>query len=280
MSDSTSPGYGSAADVPAEARGELGDLILSLADNKRLLGMRYSDWILGAPSLEAGIACSAMAQDEWGHSRTLYAMLRDFGQDPAYLEHDRAAEEYVSMELLDEPVDEWQELLALNLLVDTALSVVFESLQESSYEPIHYKVRKLLEEERFHFEHARGWLAMMATTPAGKEALRSSLGEGWNVCLRWFGPPDDSTFGELHGTGITSLDADGLRARWLEQVGPAVESAGLELAATAGGVWQSRSQPSFDGWNAARRRGPEGGGPDSGTLARVRGDLNRQLLMD
>ena len=280
MSDDASPGYGSAADVPEKAQGELGDLILTLADNKRLLGMRYSDWILGAPSLEAGIACSAMAQDEWGHSRTLYAMLRDFGQDPAYLEHDRAAGDYASMELLDEPAKEWQDLLVLNLLVDTALSVVFESMRESAYEPIHYKVRKLLAEERFHFEHARGWLAMMATTPAGKEALRSAFTPGWTVCLRWFGPTDDSTFSALQEVGITSLGAEGLRARWLERVGPVVASVGIELAAAVEGEWQSRLQPSFDGWDAGRRRGPGGGGPDAGTLPRIRGDLNRKLLMD
>ena len=38
-------------------------LILVLADSKRLLGMRYGQWILGA-----GLgcdACAAMAQDEW-----------------------------------------------------------------------------------------------------------------------------------------------------------------------------------------------------------------------
>ena len=30
--------------------------VLGLADTKRILGIRYSDWLLGAPSIEAGIA--------------------------------------------------------------------------------------------------------------------------------------------------------------------------------------------------------------------------------
>ena len=71
--------YAKPADLPDDVRDHLGSLLIVLADNKRLLGMRYSDWLLGAPALEAGIACSAMAQDEWGHGRILYAMLRDFG---------------------------------------------------------------------------------------------------------------------------------------------------------------------------------------------------------
>ena len=63
------------------------DAAASVADSKRLLGMRYANWILGAPELEAGIACASMAQDEWGHCRLLYALLRDFGDDVDALEH-------------------------------------------------------------------------------------------------------------------------------------------------------------------------------------------------
>ena len=37
-------------------RAALERLILSLADSKRLMGIRYSDWILGSPSVETGIA--------------------------------------------------------------------------------------------------------------------------------------------------------------------------------------------------------------------------------
>jgi len=39
----------------------LGELILSLADNKQLLGLRYAEWATRAPSLEADIASAARA---------------------------------------------------------------------------------------------------------------------------------------------------------------------------------------------------------------------------
>lgn len=279
MSDAKREGFTSAETLPADVREPLGNLLLVLADNKRLLGMRYADWILGAPSLEAGIACSAMAQDEWGHGRIVYAMLRDFGFDPAYLEHEREPEEYRSIELLDRRIEEWPRLLALNLLVDTALSVVFESMAESRFEPILYKVRKLLDEERFHFEHGRGWTALMALTEAGRESLASVFAPAWQTCLSWFGPADDALFTSLQAAGITGSDSDGLRARWLRRVGPVVEEAGLGLAATVEGTWQSRTVPSWVAWDARRRRSAKGG-PDTDTLARVRGDRNRQLLMD
>ena len=88
----TEPRIEKAAELGDEARQALRALILSLADSKRVLGLRYSDRMLGAPTLEAGIAASSMAQDEWGHGRLTYALLSDFGDDPkGDLEHARAA---------------------------------------------------------------------------------------------------------------------------------------------------------------------------------------------
>ena len=102
-------------------------LIVTLADTKRLIGIRYSDWLLGAPSIETGIACSSMTQDEWGHARLLYAMLKDLGVDPVSIEHDRSGDEYASMSALDEEMPDWAALVAVMTLVDGALSAVLAS---------------------------------------------------------------------------------------------------------------------------------------------------------
>ncbi len=187
MSLARTDSFKSADELSEPVRNALSATLLSLADNKRLLGMRYGEWILGAPTLESGIACSAMAQDEWGHGRILYATLKDFGIDPGALEHERAAADYLSSELLDSAIVEWPDLLALNLLFDAALSVQVEALTNSSYEPIHFKTRKLLEEERFHFEHGRGWAIRLSETAAGRAALEAAFRKAMASSLRWFG---------------------------------------------------------------------------------------------
>ena len=280
MSVSETAGYRTADDVPEEVRGDLAALLLSLADNKRLLGMRYSEWLLGAPTLEAGIACSAMAQDEWGHSRILYAMLKDFGEDPGHLEHEREAAEYLNCELLDDPPDRWTGLVALNALLDTALSVQVESLKDSRFEPLHYKVRKVLEEERFHFEHGRGWLARMGQTPAGRTALEEALSPAWQSCLRWFGAPDGGVIARLRLAGVADADPDELRARWIQRIGPAVHETGLGLALLdESGAWVSTIEVDWSDWDGARRR-TGAGVLNAETLAGVRGDKNRTMLMD
>ena len=53
----------------------IGQLVLSLADNKQLLGLRYAEWATRAPSLEADIAAAAMGLDDIGHSRVLLGCL-------------------------------------------------------------------------------------------------------------------------------------------------------------------------------------------------------------
>src|SRR5690606_24883374 len=108
---------GTETTLPDAVRTGVRDLVLVLADSKRLLGMRYAEWMLGAPELEASIACSSMAQDEWGHARLLYALLRDFGDDVAHLEHGREAHDYCNIEVLDRAPGSWPGLVALNALV-------------------------------------------------------------------------------------------------------------------------------------------------------------------
>jgi len=276
MSSVRTDSFKSAEELSEPVREALAATLLSLADNKRILGMRYGEWILGAPTLESGIACSAMAQDEWGHGRILYATLKDFGLDPGVLEHDRPSEEYLNSELLDSAIDEWPDLLALNLLFDAALSVQVEALANSSYEPIHFKTRKLLEEERFHFEHGRGWALRLSETAAGREALEAAFRRAMAPSLRWFGR-SEAGFGQLlEAAGVSAGDPDFLRQAWLDRVIPVLAEAGLEELAAE---FEARSSLDWSGWDADRRRdGP--GGPDPETLARIRGDKNRSMLMD
>src|SRR5260370_7695654 len=69
----------SSSDSPLEAptgHEAIFGLFARLADNKYLLGRRYAEWCSSAPTLESSVAAAAMAQDELGHSRALYPVLR------------------------------------------------------------------------------------------------------------------------------------------------------------------------------------------------------------
>jgi len=127
-------------------RGALRRHILTLADSKRLLGIRYSDWVLGAPSLESNIAAASMAQDEWGHARLLYALLKGVGESPREIEHERPAEAYASVDELDSPLEDWAEVVAAMVVVDGVLTAALASFAAGSYEPARARIPKMITE--------------------------------------------------------------------------------------------------------------------------------------
>lgn len=271
-----------AADLPEAARAGLRDLILTLADNKRLLGIRYSDWMLGAPTLETGIAASSMAQDEWGHGRLTYSLLSEFGDDPKFLEHEREAGAYHSMEPLDSDFRSWAEMIAAALLLDSALTIQYGSLLNSRYLPVHNRVQKLLDEEAFHFQYASGWMERLSAAREAREELAEVAARLLPLALRWLGRPTYAGISSLQEEGLVRAGADGLRERYLGRVGPVLDRAGIASEvglSPEGDGWRYAGELGWEGWNDRRRRSSEGG-PDAETLARARGDKNRAMLLD
>lgn len=270
--------YEKAAQLPGDVRQPLRDLILALADSKRILGLRYSDRMLGSPTLEAGIAASSMAQDEWGHARLTYALLGELGDDPKALEHARSAAEYRSMPALDADLNAWSGMTAAALLLDTALATQYGALLNSRYVPVHNRVQKLLDEERFHFQYAAAWAKRVALVPELRGGLQAELARYLPEALTWLGR--DESAARLLEEGIVLEGPSALRARFLARVGPVLEACGVAeaLGVTRTGDGWSAAAPEWSGWDDAARRA--GGSLDEATAARARGDLNRALLMD
>ena len=240
--------------------------VITLADTKRILGIRYSDWLLGAPSIETGIAASSMAQDEWGHARLLYAMLKDLGVDPAAVERDRPAEAYASVDALDRKLPDWAAVVAVMVGVDAALSVALEGFASGQFEPARSRIPKMLMEETFHRDLGHAWFRRLES---GSEEARRRLADSLRAqlprTLAWL-EPGDEPYSELMRSGMV---AAGATDRFWSQVGGALEGVGVGRDAVA---------PVTDGWDVARSRGP--GHPDQESVERARGDRNRALLVE
>jgi ring-1,2-phenylacetyl-CoA epoxidase subunit PaaC len=270
-----------AAELPDDARDALRSLILSLADSKRVLGLRYSDRMLGAPTLEAGIAASSMAQDEWGHARLTYALLGDFGDEPKVLEHERPAAEYRSHPALDDGFGSWSDFIACMLLVDGSLVAQYGALVESRYAPAHNRVQKMLDEERFHFQYAAGWTRKIAAVAELRDELAASLARYLGPSLQWLGDDSAPGISRLMEEGLVAAGPSALRGRVLAKVGPVLEDAGLAEGlgiARDGEGWSYGGSLAWDGWDESTRR--SSGALDETVAARARGDKNRALLLD
>lgn len=254
--------------LDAEVREALRRLVFSLADSKRVLGIRYSDWLLGAPSIEMGIAASAMAQDEWGHARLLYALLKDFGLDPVAVEHERPAAEYCSAGCLDDPFEDWAGFVSCVVVVDGALAVALEGLMECGYEPSAGRIQKMLAEEAFHADLGSAWFKRLASgSDEARERLREAAAKMVPDSLACF-TPDDARAELLVQAGLMPAGGE-LRSRFIDRSGALLEQVEIEVAA---------ARPTVDGWDPARSRGA--GQPDEETVERARGDRNRALFVE
>lgn len=255
-------------DQSKETRTAFRRQLLSLADSKRLLGIRYSDWILGAPSIEAGIAASSMAQDEWGHARLLYATLKDFGDDPLAVEHERAPEAYASVEALDEGFEDWAAVTAGMVLVDGALTVALEGLRDGRYETVEGRVGKMLAEEEFHRSMGEAWFRRLAGgSTEASERLRAAVERMLDASVRWLAPGDPAS-DRLEEAGLIRPGKE-LRARYAERTDALLELVGMACPTEA---------PDRGDWDAERGRGA--GHPGEEAVERARGDLNRALFVE
>ena len=255
-----------AADLGDETRAALRRHILSLADTKRILGLRYSDWLLGAPSIETGIAASSMSQDEWGHARLLYAMLKDFGEDPTGVEHDRGAERYCSAPALDSAFSDWAGFVAAMVVVDGALTTALEGFAEGRFEQARSRVPKMLAEEEFHRDMGMAWLRrLIAGSDEARGRIRDAVRWALPGTLAWMAP-NDASFAALVEAGLTA-PREMLLDRFEAVYGDALQAAGADAM-----------EPDFTGWDETRGRGA--GAPAEEVVERARGDRNRALLVE
>jgi ring-1,2-phenylacetyl-CoA epoxidase subunit PaaC len=232
---------------------ELAGIVLALADNKQLLGLRYAEWATRSPSLEADIAAAAMGLDDLGHSRVLYGCLEPLGYDPRGPERETDPASYHSLPYFDLPWSSWDEFVAANAVLDTAFSVLIEACVEGSNEVLRARLRKMLQEEHYHFLHGRSWL---------RQGLdRAQLERAWREAMAFFGPPDGD-LNALHTAGLLSRDAGGVRERLAER---------LEL-----GGDHPRPDIDWSAWDPVRRR-LEPGGIDAPTFDMMRGLEERRF---
>jgi phenylacetate-CoA oxygenase PaaI subunit len=233
-------------------------LIARLADNKYLLGRRYAEWCSSAPTLESSVAAAAMAQDELGHARALYPVLRTLAPDAGPEVEPETRQHFHNLAFLDESFGGWPDFVAANFLIDTALSLIFEAGERSSFEPLAGRSRKVLQEERTHFMHGEAWVRRLAAASDGtREALEEALRRAWAETLCWFGPAGGGD--ALSELGVLDAPPDALRERFLARVGPTIVGAKLQLPVRAlkkGQSWKLTEPLPWDQWDAETYRFP------------------------
>jgi ring-1,2-phenylacetyl-CoA epoxidase subunit PaaC len=209
--------------------------------------MRYAEWCIAAPSLEADIAAAAMGLDDIGHSRVLYGSLRELGAPDGA---DDSA--YANVPYLDKPWTDWGQFVAANAVLDSAFTLMIEALANGNVEVLRSRLKKMQQEERYHFLHGRSW---MREAMAGKAIERA-----WREGLEWIGP-EAGDVDQLHREGQLAYGVRELRRRLEEHVGGSAPALDTD--------WKK--------WDPVRRR-TEPGGIDQATLDMLQGLAEKRYM--
>lgn len=267
MTTDTKPVFESLEGMSEPCRLGLRNIIMACADTKLLLGYHYGEWTFGTPELEAAVASCSLSQSELGHVRLLQAVLKKhYGDDPERLIDNRPAAEFANVAFLDEQIERWPGFVAMNAIVDLAVARVLHAFRGSSFKPLRMSVEKMLDEERYHIHHGRGWFRALARQG---EATRGSLERQACAALTsvaaWFGPADDEQDAALVGASVKSMANAEIFRALLEDVSEMASGTGVNVAAA--------QRASLDGWNPATRRVGVGG-PNEEILFHLRGSKN------
>jgi len=213
-------------------------LVTSLADNKAALGRRYAEWAVSAPTLESAVAAAAMAQDELGHARSTYPVLKSLGAEPADEGPNRLA-------LLDDELPDWTAFVAANLLVDGVLTTFVAACADSSLTPMAQRARKILQEEGSHRVHGEAWARRLCRSGA-RDALLERLSETWEQAGRWIGPDDDPGYREALDAGLVARGPAFQREQVREWLVALLADEGVQITLDEPADWSA--------WDRERRR--------------------------
>jgi len=219
----------------------MASLVSSLADNKAALGRRYADWAVSAPTLESAVAAAAMAQDELGHARSTYPVLKALGT-----ETDEVSGGDRHLALLDEDLPDWNAFIAANLLVDGVLTTFVAACVGSSVEQMAARAKKILQEEGSHRVHGEAWAKRLCRDEAQRDAFVARLEETWAEAARWLGPDDDPGYAAALEAGEVKQTAAHQRALIRDWLTAILAGEGVSISLPDPSEWE--------GWDPERRR--------------------------
>ena len=233
--------------LPDKLTQPLVQLLLSVADDKFMLGHRNADWTGLAPILEEDIAFSALAQDELAHASALYQMVGGLlGTQADRLAFGRKPEEYRCAQVV-ELSDEfnWATALCRNFFCDHFDALRLKRLARSGYAPLAHLATRLAAEEQIHVEHVDTWVPRLGR---GGDEARGRMQDALNALAPQAPTLLEPTDGmdKLEAAGIyPQLNRD-LFDQWTEEVQRVAQRAGLELNLR-------RPEPVFVGGRRGRR---------------------------
>ena len=189
--------------VDDNLKGPLVELLLSVADDKLMIGHRNSDWTGLGPILEEDIAFSSLAQDEIAHAQVLYQLASETdGRSADALAFGRGPDEYRCAQIVELPDDfDWAFALGRQFFCAHFDALRLRRMAGSSYKRLADIAARLAAEEQVHVDHADSGMKRLGT--GGDEAntrMQAAMDKPAAVAPMMVDPPE----------GINTLEDPGV----------------------------------------------------------------------
>ncbi len=204
--------------------------IYGIADNSLILGQRMSELCGHGPSLETDIACTNMALDLLGQTRSYYqyvATLLGEGKtedDVAYLRTER---EYKNVLLVEQPNTHFGYVIARQFFYDTFHLLLLEKLQFSTDETLAAIAKKGIKEVSYHKRFSSDWIKRLGDgTAESHQKIQEAITDLWAYTGELFDMlPEDQEAVEA-GIGV---DVAALKEKYQEQIKNVLDEATLSV---------------------------------------------------
>jgi ring-1,2-phenylacetyl-CoA epoxidase subunit PaaC len=153
------------------------ELLLFFADSELVIGHRHSEWTGFAPSAEADVAFSSIAQDEMGHAHLYYTLVAGPESEDAVdaLALDRGPRQMRHLAILHAANADWFFTIARHLYWDLFEAVFLAAAARSSLPLLAGAATRIGNEEVYHAEHAVQWLELLSSRPPQRRRLAAQL---------------------------------------------------------------------------------------------------------
>ncbi len=193
-------------EIDEKLKTPLVELLLSVADDKLMIGHRNSDWTGLGPILEEDIAFSSLAQDEIAHAQVLYGLASEIdGRSADMLAFGRGPAEYRCAQIVELPDDfDWAFALCRQCFCAHFDALRLRRMAGSSYRRLADIAARLAAEEQVHVDHADSWLKRLGA--GGDEAntrMQAAMDKLAPVASMLFEPPE----------GVSTLEDAGVYPR-------------------------------------------------------------------
>jgi len=170
------------------------DYVLSLADDRLILGQRLGEWCGHGPILEEDIALTNISLDCFGQAKLFleYASSIDSKKRSAdQLAFLRDTSDFKNIQLVEQPNSDFAVTIIRQFLFDVYSNYLYESLSKSTNTNLAAIAAKSIKEVKYHRRHSQNWVIMLGDgTEESHQKVQLALDILWPFTNEFFKPSE------------------------------------------------------------------------------------------